>query len=55
MSQLKQYHFDDGQIEFIMNFLRDNAHNPEYKGDRDFIQELSNQIEDQIVNHPDND
>lgn len=54
-NELKEYHFTDGQIDFIMNFLRDNAHNPEYKGDRDWIQELSNQIEDQIVNHPTND
>lgn len=55
MTELKDYYFTDGQIDFIMNFLRDNAHNPEYKGDRDWIQDLSNQIEDQIVNHPTND
>ena len=53
-NQLREYHFTDGQIYFIMNFLRDNAHNSEYKGDRSWMQELSNQIEDQIVNHPDN-
>jgi len=51
MSELKDYYFDDGQIEFIVNFLRDNAHNPESKGDRDWIQELSNKIENQFVNH----
>jgi len=51
MSELKEYYFDDGQIEFIVNFLRDNAHNPEYKGDRDWIQQLANQIEDQHANH----
>jgi len=55
MSELKDYYFTDGQIDFIMNFLRDNSHNPEYKADRDYIQELSNQIEDQIVNHPTNE
>ena len=53
-NQLREYFFTDGQIYFIMNFLRDNAHNSEYKGDRSWMQELSNQIEDQIVNHPDN-
>lgn len=55
MTELKEYHFTDEQIDFIMNFLRDNAHNSKYKGDRDWIQELANQIEDQIVNHPTND
>jgi len=53
---LREYHFTDGQIEFIMNFLRDNSHNKEYTMcERDYILELSNQIEDQIVNHPEND
>jgi len=55
MTELKNYYFTDEQIYFIMNFLRDNAYNRMYKGDRDWIQELSNQIEDQIVNHPTNE
>jgi hypothetical protein len=55
ISTLKEYHFTDGQIDFIMNFLRDNSHNKEYtQCERNYIQELSNQIEDQIVNHPTN-
>lgn len=54
--ELKEYHFTDSQIDFIMNFLRDNSHNKEYtQWERNYIQELSNQIEDQIVNHPTND
>ncbi len=53
--ELKKYHFNDEQIHFIMNFLRDNSHNKEYtQCERSYIQELSNQIEDQIVNHPAN-
>ena len=53
---LREYHFTDGQIEFIMIFLRDNSHNKEYTMcERDYILELSNQIEDQIVNQPEND
>ncbi len=51
---LKEYHFDDEQIEFLMRIVRDNA---QYEDDevREWMEELANQIEDQIVNHPTND
>ena len=51
MTELKEYHFDDEQIEFLMRIVRDNA---QYEDDevREWMEELANQIEDQIVNHP---
>lgn len=51
---LKEYHFDDEQIDFLMRIVRDNA---QYEDDevREWMEELANQIEDQIVNHPAND
>jgi hypothetical protein len=51
---LKEYHFDDEQIDFLMRIVRDNA---QYEDDevREWMEELANQIEDQIVNHPTND
>ena len=54
MTELKEYHFDDEQIDFLMRIVRDNA---QYEDDevREWMEELANQIEDQIVNHPTND
>jgi len=51
---LKEYHFTDEQIDFLMQIVRDNA---QYEDDevREWMEELANQIEDQIVNHPTND
>ena len=51
---LREYHFTDEQIEFLMQIVRNNA---QYEGDevREWMEELANQIEDQIVNHPTND
>ena len=51
---LREYHFDDEQIDFLMHIVRDNA---QYEDEdlRDWMTELANQIEDQIVNHPEND
>lgn len=48
---LKEYHFTDEQIDFLMHIVRDNA---QYEDEelRDWMNELANQIEDQIVNHP---
>jgi hypothetical protein len=51
---LKEDHFTDEQIEVIMNVLRD-SHTEYTTCEIDYILELSNQIEDQIVNHPEND
>jgi hypothetical protein len=46
----------DSQVHYLVNFLDDNSHNEEYSGwERDYIQKLSCQIEDQIVNHTTND
>ena len=54
MTELKEYHFDDEQIDFLMRIVRDNA---QYEDDevREWMEELANQIEYQIVNHPTND
>ena len=51
---LLEYHFTDEQIEFLMQIVRNNA---QYEDDevREWMEELANQIEDQIVNHPTND
>ena len=51
---LKEYHFTDEQIDFILDLVRNNAQYKEGE-DREFMEELANQIEDQIVNHPTND
>ena len=47
MTELKEYHFTDKQIDSILDIVRSNAHDQ-------FITEFANQIEDQIVNHPTN-
>ena len=52
---LKEYHFTDEQIEFLMQLVRNNAQFEDEDEDRKFMEELANQIEDQIVNHPTND
>jgi len=51
---LKEYHFTDEQIDFLLQIVRDNAQYEEDE-DREWMTELANQIEDQIVNHPTND
>ena len=50
----KEYHFTDYQIIFLLQFVRDNAQY-EDGDDRDFMNELAWQIEDQIVNPVTND
>lgn len=50
---LRQYYFTDEQIDFLMQIVRSTL--VCYIEDRKFMEELANQIEDQIVNHPDND
>ena len=50
---LKEYHFTDEQIDFLLQIVRDNAQYEEDE-DREWMNELANQIEDQIVNHPTN-
>lgn len=50
----KEYHFTDEQIDFLLQIVRDNAQYEEDE-DREWMNELANQIEDQIVNHPTND
>jgi hypothetical protein len=54
MTDLKEYHFTDEQIEFLMRFVRENAQYEDDE-DREWLEDLANQIEDQIVNHPTND
>jgi len=51
---LKEYYFTDEQVSFLMQFVRNNAQYEDGE-DREWMNELANQIEDQIVNHPTND
>jgi hypothetical protein len=54
MNELKEYHFTDAQIDFLLELVRGHArYFPDVGGE--FMRELANQIEDQIVNHPTND
>lgn len=50
----KEYYFTDEQIDFLMQLVRSNAQFEDDE-DREFMEELANQIEDQIVNHPTNE
>ena len=53
--ELKQYSFTDDQIDFILGIITNNA---QYEDDEElgvWMTELSRQIEDQIVNHMDNE
>ena len=53
--ELKAYSFTDDQIDFILDIITNNAH---YEDDEElgtWMTELSRQIEDQIVNHMDNE
>ena len=50
---LKEYNFTDEQIVFLMQIVRDNAQYEDTE-DREWMEDLANQIEDQIVNHPTN-
>ena len=50
---LKDYYFTDDRIDFLMRIVRNNAQFEDGE-DREFMEELANQIEDQIVNHPTN-
>ncbi len=59
MSELKSYYFTDEQIDQLLILVRNKAFqvkwNP-HPEDEDYdYNELANQIEDQIVNHPTND
>jgi hypothetical protein len=59
MTELKEYHFTDEQIDQLLRLVRGKAfqvkHNP-HPEDEDYdYNELANQIEDQIVNHSTND
>jgi DNA-binding MltR family transcriptional regulator len=54
--ELKTYSFtDDEQIDFILDIITNNS---EYEDDEElgqWMKELSRQIEDQIVNHMENE
>jgi len=51
---LKDYYFTDEQIDFLLQVVRNNAQFEDGE-DREFMDEIANQIEDQIVNHPTNE
>ena len=53
--ELKTYSFTDEQIDLILDIITNNA---EYEDDEElgqWMKELSRQIEDQIVNHMENE
>ena len=53
--ELKTYSFTDEQIDFILDIITNNA---EYEDDEElgqWMKELFRQIEDQIVNHMENE
>jgi hypothetical protein len=53
--ELKTYSFTDEQIDFILDIITNNS---EYEDDEElgqWMKELSRQIEDQIVNHMENE
>ena len=53
--ELKTYSFTDEQIDFILDIITNNA---QYEDDEElgqWMKELSGQIEDQIVNHMENE
>ena len=54
MSELKEYHFTDEQIDFLLKCVVQSSRHIQDKS-IDWISELANQIEDQIVNHSTND
>jgi hypothetical protein len=51
---LKEYYFTDEQIDFLLHFVKNNAQFEDGES-REWMEDLANQIEDQIVNHPTND
>jgi hypothetical protein len=53
--ELKTYSFTDEQIDFILDIITNNS---QYEDDEElgqWMKELSRQIEDQIVNHMENE
>ena len=52
---LKTYSFTDEQIDFILDIITNNAQYEDDEDLGDWMIELSRQIEDQIVNHMEND
>jgi hypothetical protein len=55
---LKTYSFTDEQIDFILDIITNNAQYEDDEDLGDWMKELSNplwQIEDQIVNHMENE
>ena len=53
--ELKTYSFTDEQIDLILDIITNNA---QYEDDEElgqWMKELSRQIEDQIVNHMENE
>ena len=66
MTELKEYHFTDEQIDQLLRLVRNKAfrvswaktqllHNTDAEIDTYDYNELANIIEDQIVNHPGNE
>ena len=53
--ELKTYSFTDEQIDFILDIITNNAQYEDDEDLGDWMIEFSRQIEDQIVNHMEND
>ena len=58
MPETKDYHFTDAQIDTILRLVRNEAFKVRHDYDFDVADveycKLANLIEDQIVNHPEN-
>ena len=52
--ELRTYSFTDEQIDFILDIITNNAQFEDEEL-RNWMKELSKQIEDQIVNHMENE
>lgn len=55
MPEIRPYYFTDDEIDFILRLIRNNAEFEDDEEDEDYMKSLANGIEDQIVNHPEND
>lgn len=55
MPELRDYWFTNEEIDFLLRLVKNNAEFEDDEEDEKFFNELANKIEDQIVNHPENE
>jgi hypothetical protein len=54
-NELHQFWFTWDEIDFIRRLIHNNAEFEDDENEEAYFRELANKIEDQIVNHNDND